>query len=1118
MVVNLAAHTAFTVDSTVSGTVALTRAQLQGLVDEDYTTDVVTLSGTDILVLDVDLGNRVAVLDLRYYFDSATASGTVASGIQWLYKNYESDSWYSLTTTVGGGYYTTTTISGTLYPQYVRMVQTISGTGIIGSAREYEVNNDDTIVDYGSDGSQTEQYFSDSPIGTSDPVTVPVYNDGSKTATSVYVYIGNTDTDADDMLRISDAANGTYVSVDDGFLIDGEADEGLSWGIGNHDDTAVTSNKLVLGSFGTAEAFTELEDLPITTETAERAVTRWDSSNPFNSYVYYAQDSAFRMYSLADDTDVVRATMPFTMNPRDHFVYDPEGDKIYAFNVDSTTTNFYQYDPTTDTWTASLGSFSNSPVTQYPVSGATFIPSGVLNDGARSIIIMVGTGTTGVGPTNPVRIRLTDHNVNTGWGNLTGFYEDTDAATQSSDEVPVMMLTFQGSNLDAFPSGCQGVLWAIQSNYYEVLWLNYFVIDENTPANHRWHYLDLSNLPRSPSTYNRQDNWYPRNNDTFTYDEVNNRVWYVEDPGWQDASRCLHYFECDGTWNRGYNEMHVYTDLDPDGYFWAATSPHKKRATLNAKVYGDTPYFICFNGASVNSIYLYTPGGSGTYYQEGVYTSPVVKHTEPSYWRVKSEIPSGASIKTSENAVSATIEIRSSDTAPTAEDSHKYATFLYGDGGAYYKPAFWDYNGLTYLDEWLGDTHVYYSSSYWRGGSIAQNKHYPKGDDSDNVFWFVIWGYYRPGSEHRILIQIHNSATSRIYWRDINYSAGGPTGDYITPTCAVINSQGNTYVGYYGQGAEDDRLAIHTDTGWWVNSETFTGDQGTIYSLCLAGEAQEDLWFIKEDENVVYRYNPNLVEVTKVENPNFRNLNGICIDDAGGFYVGDHASGAGTWVHHYDKDGVLIATYDVSDHVQVVHRIQPDHSGGFWLIDTWGDQVARFANNGTFVGKVSLLSPRAMDSSPLGAHVMSSTYDRLYFLDLDVNIENQITGQEFRYSYYGSNWRGAFAQSIEVDGYLQPEYTDSDSHWGTGGDLEWSEVGKDTNFVPYRNYHQARITLRGDGSVTPEVEKLALPPAVKLYSIAPQSSKNVYLKTVVPQGTTDALRQGKIRTWFSMEE
>ena len=62
MIINLAAHTAFDVDSTVSGTVALTRAQLQGLVDEDYTTDVVTLSGTDILVLDVDLGNRIAVL------------------------------------------------------------------------------------------------------------------------------------------------------------------------------------------------------------------------------------------------------------------------------------------------------------------------------------------------------------------------------------------------------------------------------------------------------------------------------------------------------------------------------------------------------------------------------------------------------------------------------------------------------------------------------------------------------------------------------------------------------------------------------------------------------------------------------------------------------------------------------------------------------------------------------------------------------------------------------------------------------------------------------------------------------------------------------------------------
>lgn len=542
---------------------------------------------------------------------------------------------------------------------------------------------------------------------------------------------------------------------------------------------------------------------------------------------------------------------------------------------------------------------------------------------------------------------------------------------------------------------------------------------------------------------------------------------------------------------------------------------------MDGKVYGNSIYFICVTGMDLNMIALFTPGaGSGSYYDEGTYTTPIFKNTDPTYWRVKSEIPTGTDIAISENAVSPTIEIRSSDTAPTAEDSHLYATWLYGEDGTYYKPAFWDYNGLLYIDEWLGNTHVYYSSSYWRGGSIAVNKHWPTADDSDHVFFFVIWGYYRPGSEHRILIQIHNKNTTRIYWRDINYSSGGPAGDYISPTCAVINKNGQTYVGYYGQGAEDDRLALHTDTGWWIKTKTFTGSQSTIYSMCLAGEEQEDLWFIKNDEEIVYRYTPNLIEVTKVESTAavpFINLNGICIDGAGGFFVGDYGNGS-TWVHHFDKDGAHVATHDVTDHVQVVHRLQEDYYGGFWLIDTWGDQVARFARNGTFIGKAALLSPRAMDSSPLGAHVMSPTYDRLYFLDLDVNIENQIIGQEFRISYYGSNWRGAFASSIDAAGYLQPEDIGNDPHWGTGGDLEWSEVGKDTNFVPLKNYHQARITLRSDGTDTPEVEKVALPPAVTLYNIGPQSSKNVYMKTDVDAGTDDALRQGKIRTWFSVEE
>jgi hypothetical protein len=290
----------------------------------------------------------------------------------------------------------------------------------------------------------------------------------------------------------------------------------------------------------------------------------------------------------------------------------------------------------------------------------------------------------------------------------------------------------------------------------------------------------------------------------------------------------------------------------------------------------------------------------------------------------------------------------------------------------------------------------------------------------------------------------------------------------------------------------------------------------------LAGEELDDVWFIKEDENVVYRYSPNLTEIVKIENASFQNLNGVCEDGAGGVWIGDYGGGS-TWIYHYDKDGVYIATHDVTDDVAVVYRLAQDYQGGVWLVDSWSDQIARFASNGTLIGKVALLNPRGLNSTPLGAYCMNVNvtggYDETYFIDMDVNLNKTVShAANIYYTTNGGNWGGAMAASIDVSGYLDTDDIGNDPTWGAGGDLEWSEVSKDTHFLHHQLYHQARITLRGDGISTPEVEKIALPPTVQLTNISPQGYKNAYLKTVVASGTTRSQQSGKLRTWFSLEE
>jgi hypothetical protein len=733
---------------------------------------------------------------------------------------------------------------------------------------------------------------------------------------------------------------------------------------------------------------------------------------------------------------------------------------------------------------------------------------------------MCGTGRTSTNPTTPIRIRLTDHNVNTGWGNLTGFYVDWDGINRTSEYMPVMNLTFQGSNLDAFPVGCQGVLWATQANYTAVDWLNYFVIYEGD-SNHRWYYMDLSNLPTCGGSYQNANTWYQYNNDTWVYDEINNRVWYVENPGNQQYSMRLHYFNCDGIWNRCYETMYdPYTELDPDGYFWYdGSTQNRKRNYMDGKVYNNAIYFICMSGHDKSLMYLFTPGGGTGYYEEGTYTTPILKNQDPTYWYVKSEIPTNTDIATSADAVSPTIEIRSSDTKPTAEDSHYLVMFAANPSDTdHIYPMGFDYDGTElWRDDSLGATHVYNYYGNMSGFCVAANKFYPEGDTSYDVNSIAIWNIRRSDGIDRIRVVIYNRDGDITYARYVHTQTYSAT-DYWRPTNAIINSLGNTYVTFRGLGTYGDRLSILTDTGWWSNNVDFDGDQSTLYSMCLAGEALEDLWIIKEDENAIYKYSSNLTELMIIDSPTFQDANGICEDGAGGFWVGDFGGGS-TWIRHYDQDGTHIATYDVTDHVAVVWKLAQDYQGGVWLLDSWGDALARFASNGTFIGKVGLVVPRGLNSTPLGPYCMDTTHDDTYFVDMDVNLNKTVSHPaNIYYTTDGANWQGAQAASIDVSGYLDADYIGNDPHWGPAGDLEWEEVGKDLNFAPYKTYHQARITLRSDGSDTPEVEKVALPPAVTLYNVGAQSSKNVYLKTVVPQGTSDNLRQGKIRTWFSVEE
>jgi hypothetical protein len=187
----------------------------------------ITTSGT--LVLDFDLGLRLHVDRIEYKFEaSSTASGTVASGIQFGYKNETGDSIYdSLQTLVSGGHVYYSSFSGTSFaPRYIRLTHTF--TTITGSIYGIRVLNNDSVVDFGTTGSDTGKSLEIIKDNSANINEVPIYNNGSSIA-DAYINIEPTYTDMDQALYISLSTDGPWITPID---TDNNVADGDTWDYG----------------------------------------------------------------------------------------------------------------------------------------------------------------------------------------------------------------------------------------------------------------------------------------------------------------------------------------------------------------------------------------------------------------------------------------------------------------------------------------------------------------------------------------------------------------------------------------------------------------------------------------------------------------------------------------------------------------------------------------------------------------------------------------------------------------------------------------------------------------------------------------------------------------------
>lgn len=241
---NLTENSNVYVNTTV-GNVDLTIAQIVELTSYSVAGVKTLSSGTDdVFCLEGDLGARINIDEIKYYFSSDSVSGTVSSGIEFFYKNESFEEYSLLDTNIGNGYYYTT-VTGTSAPRYVRLVHTISGTAVSGTLHGFYIMNNDDAVDFGSDGSLTSESISSSVYGSQDEIkAIAIYNDENEIRTA-YISLEPQGTVIDDLVSISDSSSGPWIGIKENDQVLGDYENG--WSNGNiSNEMEVSNNMLIL--------------------------------------------------------------------------------------------------------------------------------------------------------------------------------------------------------------------------------------------------------------------------------------------------------------------------------------------------------------------------------------------------------------------------------------------------------------------------------------------------------------------------------------------------------------------------------------------------------------------------------------------------------------------------------------------------------------------------------------------------------------------------------------------------------------------------------------------------------------------------------------------------------
>lgn len=976
------------------------------------------------------------------------------AGINIYWKNDSTSSYQGATEDLSTDYYYAT-IPEPSAPRFILV--TISGIDI--SVFELGVYNDDYIIAFGTDGTQDAEYIEDAPIGVLGEVQIlEIFNNStSNMPATAYVSIDYTGNTADYYLEISNSPDGPFYDLTDGIILQNNTvTNDYTWDMGTYWNTYVTSNRIQVPSI--TKVFKSYGNVPLTNRTcAWRAGQNCWDYDPATRTIYAIGaelSTALKLYKRSIDS----------------------GSWSFIGNVNTGVTGFQDYATMT---------YMNGRV--YVICNLTgtfgyYTVSGTQHN---------WTSLTSVGFPNSGKHRIgicSDHTryiyaLGYQWDWSIGEFRRYDTTTSGWSSM-ASMTNVSYSNDAAYASRCC-LAYDYDRNmiYADIAGFNYdgYIRRYNVALNsweNGWFSVDSYTNNTGDSNAFQTHTYYGG---------------YLILASAQTGTR-LYYYNID-TGSITYTEMEYGFYVDPDIY--AVTSPSVNPyilatdlpANLGTSLGDDieAPLGIGIFGAQLSNDRTIVYGLGLETNDAGYYVTPVFALDDP-YMSSYVVIDGSGNININLTDVD-TIQVRSSDTEPIAY-YESISTYSPNSSDTY--SVRWSVYNNSYTTTMIYDTNSNYipfsAAVDPKDGRYAINI----GESAYSRGWL-----YLLDNSNTLLYSIY-SDTDYKYYFNIGFQFEG--------------SHGLWAYGNYSNAAS--KVLYHFDTDLSELASYSESQLDFIYELATEYNGR-GCWYTNQIDNTLVHMNPwcSKLKTIALDKPR-------CIVQTldGGVWVEEDTLDV---VYRYDFNGNRIDTFTIpitpAYNDAAISRMSTDLNNGFWY--RHGDYVFHVTENKVVdVGPVFVLDPDRLQGTKFGCFVYSTDDNIMYWVGMNGTVTSRAmpsSGEAALFGCYGITLEdfSTFKTTCLANSITLPR--SYDPVWGSSGSLGWTTVPKTGYLLSKKKYHQIRVYLRGTSS---RLNKILIPPAVKIEDIPAGSFKNLYLRTNIPESTNITDYQSGIKVWWDVED